>query len=567
MNTDPDAYTGADLFVDAFEDYGVEHVFGNPGTTELPVMQALAGSDLEYVLGAHEDIAVGMAAGYACTRRYHADDADVTPLGVVNLHITPGLAHGLGNLYGASFSGAPLVVTAGNHERDFRHEEPLLYGDLEAMVDQFCKYSAEVLDVRALPTMLRRAARVALTPPQGPVFLALPQDVMLQETDPEAVEPLGPVPSAGGGDPDGLDRAADLLADAEEPVVVLGDEVARAGRDAVDAAVAFAEAAGAAVYTEILGSEVNFPADHPQWVCYMPAAERLARDLMDVDTVVFVGTSTHTTLMRREKPLVGPDTDCVHLSPDAWEVGKNVPAEAAVVGDPGLVLSALADRLGDRVDEAERERRLAAVAETREWVAGLMEKVTVDEAPDDEPRAGKHELVDALQAAVPDAYVVEEGVTSKYPLLARWPLGPKQLLGSKSGGLGYGLPAAVGAALAESLRPEPRDVVGYVGDGAYLYYPHAVYSAARLDLDLTVVVSDNRSYRILKDNTARIFGGDVEDYDYVGMDFEPGVDLVANAESHGATGHLVETPEEIAPTVAAAVDSEGVDVVDVLVHD
>jgi benzoylformate decarboxylase len=563
-----DRYTGSDLFTDTLEAYDVEHIFGNPGTTELPIMQSIVHSDLEYILGAHEDIAVGMASGYAATRRYHTDDdPSINPAGVVNLHITPGLAHGIGNIYGASFAGTPLVVTAGNHERDFRHEEPLLYGDLEEMVGQFCKWSDEVLDVGALPTMLRRAFRVALTPPQGPVFLGLPQDVMLQEADPSAVEPLGPIPTAGAGDPDQVAEAASLLADADEPVFVLGDEVARAGGDAVDAAVDFAEAAGAAVYAEILACEVNFPGDHPQWVSYMPAAEGLVQMLMDTDTLVFVGTSTHTTLLQHEEPLVGPDTTCIHISPDDWEVGKNYPADAAVVGDTGLVMAQLAEQLEERVAEPERQRRLDTVREAKESLSDLMLSISVDEAEAGETRAGKHELVDALREVAPDAYIIDEGVTSKYPLLLRWPLQPQQMVSNKGGGLGYGLPAAVGAAIAESMRDEPRDVLGYVGDGSYLYYPHAVYSAARYDLDLTVVISDNRNYRILKNNTANIYGGDAEDYEYTGMDFEPPVDLVQNAESHGADAHLAETPEEIAPTVEAAMDSEGVDVVDVLVHD
>ena len=563
-----DGTTGADYVVDALETWGVEHVFGNPGTTELPIMDAISRSDLEYVLGLHEDIAVGMAGGYAQTRRYHAHhDPDVNPLGFVNLHLAPGLAHGLGNLYAAKIAGAPVVVTAGNHSTDFRQEEPILSGDLVEMTDQFTKWSDEVLDVRALPTMLRRAFRVALTPPQGPVFLGLPQDVMLQETDPSEVEPLGPIPSAGAGDPSQVAEAADLLAEADEPVFVLGDEVARAGRDAVDAAVDFAEAAGAAVYAEILACEVNFPGDHPQWVSYMPAAEGLVQMLMDTDTLVFVGTSTHTTLMHHEEDLVSPDTTCIHVSPEAWEVGKNYHADAAVVGDTGLVMEQLAERLEERVSDREHERRLDVVQEAKESLSDLLMSISVDEAEEGETRAGKHELVDALREVAPDAYIVDEAVTSKYPLLLRWPLAPQQYISNKGGGLGYGLPASIGAALAESMRDEPRDVLGYVGDGSYLYYPHAIYSAARYDLDLTVVISDNRNYRILKNNTANIYGGEAEDYDYTGMDFEPPVDLVANAESHGADGHLVETPAEIAPTVEAAMDSEGVDVVDVLVHD
>jgi benzoylformate decarboxylase len=561
-----DQYTGADLFVDALSSYGVEHLFGNPGTTELPVMEALPESDLEYVLGLHEDVAVGAAAGYAQTRRYHADgDDDVLPLGVANLHVTPGLAHGLGNLYGAKFTGAPLLVTAGNHERDFRHEEPLLHGDLEKLAEQFCKDSAEVLDVDALPTLLRRAVRTALTPPTGPVFLALPMDVMLSETSPDAVEPLGPIPNAGRGDPAAVERAADLLVDADDPVLVLGDGVARAGRDAVEAAVDLAEASGARVHGEILASEVNFPTDHDQWVSYVPPDEGLARMLQSVDTVAFVGCSTHTTLLAHDEPLVSADTTCLHVGPDAHELAKNEPTDAAVLGDPGLVLAELAELVGDRLDEPTRRERAEKVAATKAGLADTMASMSVDEAPED-PRPGKHELVDALDVAAPDAFVVDEGVTAKYPLLIRRAMGPAGFVSNKGGGLGYGLPAAVGAALAESMREAPRDVVGYVGDGSYLYYPQTVHTAVRQGLDLTVVVADNRNYRILKDNTEAIFGPD-EDREYVGMDFDPPVDLPANAESHGATGHLVERPGDLVETLETALASDGVDVVDALVHD
>ena len=561
-------YTGADLFVDALERYGVEHVFGNPGTTELPVMKAIGESDLEYVLGLHEDVAVGMAAGYASTRRYHRDgEPSITPVGVVNLHIAPGLAHGLANIYGAKMTGAPLVVTAGNHERDFRHEEPLLSGDLVEMTQQFCKWSDEVLDVGALPTMLRRAFRVALTPPTGPVFLGLPMDVMLSETSPESIEPLGPIPTAGSGDPDQLDHAADLLAEADDPVLIVGDHVARAGRGAVDAAVELAEAAGARVHGEILACEINFPADHDQWISYVPPDEGLASMLMDTDTLVFAGCSTHTTLLRHDQPLVDAETTCIHLSDAPWEVGKNYHADASVIGDPGQAMSLLADRVAKRMSEEQRQDRLEKVAALKESMAGTVESMGVDETPEGDTRAAKYELVDAMYDVAPDAFIVDEGVTAKYPLLTRWPFEPQHMLSNKGGGLGFGLPAAIGAALAESMRENPRDVIGYVGDGSYLYYPNAIYSAARHDVDLTVVVPDNRNYRILKDNMQRIFGGSDDDHEYVGMDFDPAVDIATNAESHGARGHLVEAPDEIQPTLEEALASDGPDVVDVLVHD
>jgi benzoylformate decarboxylase len=121
-----------------------------------------------------------------------------------------------------------------------------------------------------------------------------------------------------------------------------------------------------------------------------------------------------------------------------------------------------------------------------------------------------------MRAAAPDANIVDEGITAKYVMLARWPFRPEQYIGNKGGGLGYGLPASVGAAVAEEQlgeeAGEPRDVIGYIGDGSYLYYPHTLYSAARYDVDLTVVIPDNRNYRILKNNTLNILGGEESDY-------------------------------------------------------
>jgi benzoylformate decarboxylase len=559
-------HTGAELFVDALAEYGVSHVFGNPGTTELPVVHAIADSDIEYILGLHEDIAVGMAGGYAQTRRYHAHhDDSITPLGVANLHLAPGLAHGLGNLYAAKVAGAPVLVTAGNHSTDFRHEEPILSGNLLRMTRQFCKDSQEILDVSAVPTMVRRAVRTALTPPTGPVFLGLPLDTMLAETD-ASPERLGAIPTGGSGDATSIERAADLLVEADSPVLVVGDHVARAGADAVAAAVELAEASGSRVHGEILSSEIGFPMDHGQWVSPIPPDEDLARTLLSTDTILFAGCSTNTTLTRHEGELVGDDTTCIHLSDAVRELGKNQPADAAVIGDPGVVMQELATRLRERLDDEQREERLETVRSVKEMVEGQLAAMGEGDAEDD-PRASKAELVDALEATAPDAYIVDEGITSKYAMLTRWPLQPEQYISNKGGGLGYGLPASVGAALAESQRENPRDVMGFVGDGSYLYYPHSLYTAARYDLDLTVVIPDNRNYRILKDNTLDLMGGEESDYDWPGMEFEPPVDIPKNAESHGARGELVESPEDIAPAVEDALDRNGPDVLDVLVHD
>ncbi len=554
--------TGGNFVTETLEQYGVTHLFGNPGTTELPIMNAVGDSDLEYVLALHEDIAVGAAAGYAKTLDSY-DDPEALPVGVANLHIAPGVAHGLGNVFDSSLvgTGAPIVVTAGTHPMDHQHREPNLGGDVVEMTKQFTKWSAEVKHVDSLPTMLRRAFRVAMTPPTGPVFLALPFDVMTAETDAEP-EPLGYVPRDGPGDSAAVDRAAEAIADAEEPVLVTGDLLARSGPDAVSAAVEFAETVGAPVYGELKASEISFPPDHELWHGRLPRDQDRVAEILSTDTLVMAGAVSNTTTNPQERQLVGTDTTVVQISNHAWEVGKNVPAAVGVLGDPGTVLEQLGEELRGRIPEETVDARLASAVRPPSTVGETPENLEIENDV-----ATNDDLAAAMYAAAPDARIVAEAPTSTGAVRRRYDFDPGQYFANRGGGLGYGLPAAVGSAIAESTRENPRATIGFVGDGSYLYYPETIYTAARYEVDLTVVVPDNRNYRILKDNTLRIFGGEEDDYEFVGMDFEPPVDIPGNAETHGARGRFIEDPSEIEGAVAEAVSESGPTVLDVRIQD
>lgn len=553
--------TGARLFVESLETYGVSHVFGNPGTTELPILNEIADSNLEYVLALHEDIAVGMAGGYATTRTYHShDDPSVMPLGVANLHIAPGVAHGLGNLLDAFHAGAPILVTAGDHTLAHGTREPNLVGDLVTMTEQFTKWSARIEDVDVLPTMMRRAVRTALTPPTGPVFLGLPMDVARAETA-ETVEPLGGIPDAGQGDPRQVGLAAEALATADEPVLVVGDEVARSG--AVAAVTRLAEAMGARTHGEFKSSQVAFPMDHDLWAGRLPRDQSRAHGLLSTDTVAFVGVVSNVPTNPLEVDLLGMETTCIQVSPCAWELGKNYRADIAVLGDPARAADAIADRVGEHVDRATVKARVAT-AESAE--NGGKSDITRS-VPADSPYASAAELGAAMHRAAPDVRVVAEAPTSVGAVKSAYAFGPGDYMANRGGGLGYGLPAALGSVVAEGLRENPQDILAFLGDGSYLYYPQTLYTAARYGLDLTVVVADNRNYRILKDNTLRLFGGEDDEYDYVGMDFEPPVDFSTNAASHGATGQLVKAPDDVESEVKEALAEAGPTVLDVLIHD
>ena len=550
------ARTGADLFVETLEKYGVGRVFGNPGTTELPITEALADGDVEYVLGLHEDVAVGAAAGYATAARHLGE----LPVGVVNLHVVPGLAHGLGNVYNAARSGVPLVVTAGTHATDFQHEEPVLSGPLVETARPHVKFAAEVEEVEALPSLLRRAFREALTPPTGPVFLALPMDVTTAETD-ATPERLGGVPDAGEGDPDAVEAAVDAIVNADAPVLVAGDGVARSG--GVEAAVALAEAAGARVHAEIFASETNFPTEHKQFVSFLPPDDGIVSTFLRTDTVVFVGCSSNATLWKNETPLVPDDATLVHLGDSGRELGKNAPADVAVLGDPARVCGRLAERLSDELNDDDRDERLENVRETKESLAPMVRSMGEDD-DEESSRPSKAALVDAMNDELDDAYVVDEGVTSKYALLTRYPFEGGDYLANKGGGLGYGAPATVGAALAHRDAGNDRRVVGFIGDGSYFYYPQSVYTAVREELNVTFVVPNNDGYTILRDNTDELLGE--EDASYTATRFEPPVDVPASARAYGATATRVDEEDALRDALSDAAD-EGVHVVDVAVHD
>jgi benzoylformate decarboxylase len=549
--------TGAELFVETLEEYGVERVFGNPGTTELAVTEAVADSGVEYTLGLHEDVAVGAAAGYATAARHL--DAPTPPVGVVNLHVVPGLAHGLGNVYNAARSGVPLVVTAGTHATDFQQEEPVLSGKLVETAEPHVKFATEAKDIDALPSVLRRAFREALTPPTGPVFVALPMDVMTAETE-ATPDRLGGIPDAGEGDPDAVEDAVDALVEADEPVLVVGDGVARSG--GVEDAVALAEESGARVHGEIFASETNFPTEHDQFVSFLPPDDGIVSTFLKTDTVVFVGCSSNTPLWKNEVPLVPDDATLVHVSDSGRELGKNSPADVAVLGDPARVCRRLADLVGELLSQKELDERVNDVLTTKEALEPMMRSMGEDES--DSPRPSKAELVDAMTEHLPDTYVVDEGVTSKYALLTRYPFGGNDYLANKGGGLGYGAPATVGASLAHRDAGNDRRVVGFIGDGSYFYYPQTVYTAVREGLDVTFVVPDNDGYTILRDNTDELFGED--DHAYTATRFDPPTSVVKSARTYGATASRVEEPDELGDALRDA-KGEGVHVVDVEVHD
>ena len=397
-NSSSDAAAGGNLisgrsaFLALLRDEGVDRLFGNPGTTELPIMHALRDEpDMGYVLGLQEGIVVAMADGYARASGR---------LAACNVHVAPGLGNAMGSLYNAKFWGSPVLVTAGQQEIGHSLTEPLLYDPLVPIAEPLVKWAVEVHRLEDLPRIVRRAAKVALTPPTGPVFISLPGDILNRAAAIELGAPTR-VDAAGRPGDEALARLAERLLCAENPVIVSGHEVATSG--AFAEAARFAEVLGAPVYQQTVPYGAHFPSEHPAFLGALTRVQTQVREaLFPYDLAVFLGSDVLRMSVWSEAEPLPDGLPVVQIGLRDWEMGKNYPAETAIRADVKETLRALLPLLESGRDEAGRraaEGRVAALAD-RNWTAKRARlRAAADEAEAKDPiapAAAVRHLVDAL---------------------------------------------------------------------------------------------------------------------------------------------------------------------------
>ncbi len=555
------SYSGKQIFMETLMAEGVRYIFGNPGTTELPVIDSLHDyPDIDYVLCLHEAVAVSMADAYAL-----ASDT----VGVVNLHVAPGLGNGLGSVYNARRGDTPLLVTAGQQDSRLRLREPMLGHDLVAMAAPLTKWSVEAQSADELPLILHRAFKIAREAPSGPVFVSLPLDVMEQRTahPPMSSSRVFDRPVA---DARGLVEAAEILREAREVVLVCGDGVARA--DAVAEAVALAEATGATVYSDVLPARLNFPNQHPHFRDRMARDQNAIRARMGAaDAIVLVGGRFFDEVWFVDDTPFPEGARIIQLDASGSGIGRNYRVDCGLVGDLKLTLSALARHLdGEAEDSAERA---AAIRARRDEQAKRKDASRERQRARAEPRGGNLPMSTAtlmaeLAKVLPDdVAVASEAITGTQDVLRSLDFKDRNaLLGPRGGGIGQGLPSAVALKLAEPSRP----VLAISGDGSALYTIQALWTAAHRRLNIVFLILNNGTYRVLKLNMDhyRNMSGIQPDrgYPYLDLD-DPRVDFVSAAAGFRVPGRRVEKVEDVIPAVATAFASGGPYLLDVLVDE
>jgi benzoylformate decarboxylase len=522
---------------------GVDHLFGNPGTTELPLMDTLADHpELRYVVGLQESVAMAMADGYSRASGR---------LSVVNVHVAPGLGNTIGAVFNAKFFGSPVLVTAGQQEHGLSLTEPMLYDDLVRMAAPVTKWATEVARVQDLPRTIHRAAKVALTPPTGPVFVSLPRDVLMATAELELGAPTR-IESAARPSDALLERLADRLLAARNPVIVSGHEVYTG--DAFAELAQVAELLGAPVYTQTVAYVALFPTAHPLFMGELTRIQPIVRAALEPhDLLLDVGSDNLRMANPSTVEPLPPGMPVVQIGLRAWELGKNYPAELALQADVKETLIALAPVLRARRTAAQaaaaKQRTDAAAA--RNWTVKRAQLAAKTQS-----RTGVMPIAaDALMMAIADtipreAVVVEEGLTSTRTLLNFLSVEHRQrFYGLASGGIGFAIAGAVGIQLATPNRP----VVAVIGDGSAMYSIQALWTAAHLKLPITYVIANNFSYRILKERVFALNGPGAAKDLYPGMDFrDPPIRFPALAESLGVKAYQVTDPKDLVGTLREA---------------
>lgn len=545
--------SGKRAFLELLKQEGVEMLFGNPGTTELPLMDALAvDNELRYVLGLQEATVIGMADGYAQASGR---------LAVVNLHVTPGLGNAMGMLYDAQKAGSPILVTAGQHDQDFNATEPILWADLPPIARPLVKWSTEVHRLADLPRLVHRAAKTALAPPTGPVFLALPGDILKAEGDVDLLGPTRVAPRLRG-DPAAVAEAAAVLAKAQRPLVIAGDAVAH-GRAHAEL-VELAELLGAPVYSELVPSTASFPASHPLFRGGMTRMQGPIRKILEHYDVLFsVGGDLFTLSLPSDIEPMPKELAVIHLDNDPWELGKNYPPKIAILGDPKTTLpeltAAVRAQMTSGARSAARERLEAAQKATLAERDALREKARAmaGQSPV-EPLS----LLNAIGEMLPrDAVVVDETISSGAGIrsLIRSD-DPQSFFGLRGGGIGWGLPAALGVKLALPDRP----VVALVGDGSAMYTCQALWTAAHERIAAVFVIFNNTSYRILKQRLHAQRGLAAQVDRFVGMELvDPPIDYVGLARSLGIAAERANTVHDTTDLIARGLQADAPLLIDV----
>jgi thiamine pyrophosphate-dependent acetolactate synthase large subunit-like protein len=553
-------HRGHRKLLEQLEADGIRTMFGNPGSTEEGLLDEISRfPGIRYILGLQEATVVLIAAGYAQASRRPA---------VVQLHSSVGTGNAIGSLYHVfRKQRTPLVVLAGEAGMCYDPLDAHMAIDLLTLVRPVTKYAARAVHPGSLLRLVRRCVKTAMTPPYGPTYLGLPQDVLDAPNGEPVVATVIPDTRVAPSQ-ESITRAVSLLAGAENPVVIIGDGVAQAGAHTELATVA--ERLGAAVWGAMV-SEVNIPWSHP---LYQGRTEHMSgsvsrRTVEGADAVLICGTYVFPDVFPLLENPFRPGANVVHIDLDTYALAKNHPVTLALASDPKLTLALLAKALDAQMTPAQKQ----AAAARAQGLGAQRARARARELEADTVRGGTASLhlstfaEELSKHAPPDLVIYDEALTSSGELTRRLvPERPGSYFQTPGGTLGVAFPGAVGVKMALPHRP----VIGFGGDGGALYTLQALWTAAHHGVGAKFVVCNNRSYRLLKENLVDYWRErDMPEQTFPSaFDLRaPEVDFVALAGGLGVQGLRVTRRGEIVEAIAAMFADDQPFLIDLVLND
>jgi len=551
----PQKMTGKQALLEMLKAEGVEHIFGNPGTSEAPIMDMLGDyPELKYFLTLQESVAMGMGESYARATEKPS---------LVMLHVDSGLANGIAIMLDALNTGTPMVVMSANYDARKINETKT---DLAELVRPVTKWAVELTLPDQIPSAIRRAFVEANSHPKGPVYVGFTANALEAESEMNII-PSSKVHDAYGPDPKGIAEAAELLLAAKRPMMIVGDRVSE--DHANEQAVELAELMGFPVY-QSRGAEVSFPTTHPQFFGNHTLRVTSSREaLREMDLVLAIGMDAMDELFYWGDVILSPATKLVHIDPIPGRVGRSEPTDVGIVSNCALGIEALMSTIKPRLDPVlENEidgRKIEVVAAAAEKRKAFDDSVAAKW--DSKPMIPARMMFELAKAIPANAIVVDDAISNRATMRHYFQAEKRgDLRAFRGQSIGGGIGATMGTQVANPDRP----VFGVIGDGSAMMTIQGLWTAANDNIPCIFVICDNGMYRVLKVNFDVYQREILQQKESAGenlpySDFPTPFDVAAIATSMGVHGERITDPAEIAPAVQRAVASGKPAVLDIVI--
>lgn len=537
---------------------GMNVMFGNPGTVEQGFLDALLDyPDMKYKLFLQETIAVLAADAYARSTQKAT---------LVQIHSTPGLGNSIGALYQAMRGHSPLVVIGGDAGMKYLPMDAQMAGDLVGMAKPVTKWAGIAYDKNSVLRTIRKAVKIASTPPMGPVYVCLPMDVLdevcVEEVFPTTIPSTDVLPSH-----EKIVEISELISKANNPIIYIGDGVAYS--KANEEVKALAEKLGAEVYN-VDGGDLNFEWDHPLYkgsTGHMFGYSSLPI-FKKGDLNIIVGTYVAPEVFPELGNIFNENSKSIHIDLNSYEIAKNHPVDIGIVANPKLTLEAINKELEQKLSsefKANAKNKLDSLRKEKE-------ENKISQIEEDKKKFGSkplhmEEFASILSKHLPeDAIIFDEALTNS-PAVTRYlvPKKPGHFFQTRGGSLGVGLPGAIGLKIA---NPD-KTVVAFAGDGGSMYTIQALWSAVRHDADVKIIICNNASYHLLQANIAAYWNErDLQKHDYP-LPFDlsnPPLNFKDMAESMGVRAKRIEESWQIEEAIKEMLNYEGAYLIDLVLE-